>query len=132
MIFSVCANFCEQTHCRNSVFITHKVFCHESITLFTTTNILFNSFEFSNLSSNPFEASETVYHLNIVLISNLLDKFCCYNSFHNEVVRLHFACLYSVGNDVIKEDKTCLVTIDKYPFTFIILTSHTYSVCIWV
>ena len=68
----------------------------------------------------------------MILIGNLLDQFGSNDSFHTKFITGHFAQFIILSDDVIKIHQTSLVTINQYPFAFIVLTSDTYAVGIRV
>ena len=132
LILSPCADFSQQSTCRNSIFIANEVFSQEAVAFFTTTDVLLLAFAQTDFTSDPLEASVAVTHFDVVLVSNSLDEFCSYDSLHAEVSILHLTCSDAVLDDVVQEDQSSLVTVDEYPFALIILTSHTYAVSIRV
>ena len=68
----------------------------------------------------------------MLFVCNLLDNFRCYNSLYDEVSRLHQSLGLTVAYDVIEEQKACLVAVDEYPFTLVVLASHAHTVGIRV
>ena len=68
----------------------------------------------------------------MVLFSDLTDNFGSNDSLNDEFVTLHLTHSDTVLDDVIQEDQTSLVTVDKYPFAIAVFTSHTYTVSVRV
>ena len=90
------------------------------------------TFAQTDFTCDPLKTSVAITHFNLILISYSLNQFSSYNGLHNEVIRLHLTHCNTILDDIIQEDQTSLVTIDKYPLTLIIFTSHTYTVSIGV
>ena len=90
------------------------------------------AFRDSNLSCYPLESCIAVAHLNLLFVCNLLDDFSGHDSLHDKVTLLHLVHRLSVGDDIIEEEQTGLVTVDENPLALIILACHTYAVSIRV
>ena len=132
LVFGPSTDFGQQRAGRNRVFITDKVFGQEAIAFFTTTDILLLTFTQTDFAGNPLEAGVAVAHFNLVLVCHSLDEFGGHDGLHDEVVRLHLTHCNTVLDDVVQEDETSLVTIDKHPLALIVLAGHTDTVGIRV
>ena len=132
MILCICTNLSQQSTSTYSILIAYKVFCKETVAFLTTTDILLLTLRECNLTCNPLETSVAITHLNVLFLCNLTDNLCCNNSLYNKVCWLHLAHSLTICNDIPQENKTGLVTINQYPLAIAILTSHTYTVSIWV
>ena len=66
----------------------------------------------------------------MVLICDRFNQFRSNDSLHNEIIILHLTHRNTILYYIIQEQQTGLVTIDQHPFSFVIFTSHTYTVSI--
>ena len=132
MILCIRTNLSQQSTSTYSILISYEVFCKETIAFLTTANILLLTLRECNLTCNPLETSVAITHLYVLFLCNLTNNLCCNNGLYDKVCWLHLAHSLTISNNIPQEDQASLVTINKYPFAITILTSHTYTVSIWV
>ena len=90
------------------------------------------AFTQTDLAGNPLETGVAVDHFNLVLIGNSFDELGSDNGLYDEIRRLHLAGCDTVLDDVVQENETSLVTINKHPLALIVLAGHTDTVGIRV
>ena len=132
MILCVCTNLSQQSTSTYGILISYEVFSKEAIAFLTTADILLLTLRESNLTCNPLKTCVAITHLYVLLLCNLTDNLCCNNCLYNKVCWLHLANSLTISDDIPQENQASLVTINQYPLTITILTSHTYSVSIWI
>ena len=79
---------------------------------------------------NPLEAGVAVKHLDVVFLSNGLDGFGGYDSFHNVFLACDTAEFGVTGHDVVEENHHDLVAVEKHVFALVVAehAAHTVSI----
>lgn len=71
-----------------------------------------------------------VIHFDAVLLGDRTDQFGRNDCLDDIFLAVDLTELLSSGDEIVDEHQSGLVTVQQYPFAFVVLNGCTYSVCI--